>query len=97
MLTKHGYNIRPTDPNASHQNSLAERPQKTIGDAIRLMLEGTGLHEKFWSYALYHYAEVLSYLPHHGRDKNPHEIVTGQCPDISKQKAFSCRVYVRSS
>eukprot|EP00957_Ditylum_brightwellii_P058620 4446596-Ditylum_brightwellii.AAC.1 len=59
------------------------------------MLEGSGLPEKFWSHVLHHYAEIHSYLPHCGRDKTPHKIVTGNPPDISKLKTFGCRVYVR--
>eukprot|EP00957_Ditylum_brightwellii_P134781 10276000-Ditylum_brightwellii.AAC.1 len=47
LLTKHGYDIRPTGPNTSHQNSPGERPQETIGDAFRSMLEGSGLPKKF--------------------------------------------------
>eukprot|EP00957_Ditylum_brightwellii_P002262 174189-Ditylum_brightwellii.AAC.1 len=95
LLTKHGYDIRPTSPNTSHQSSPGERPHETIGDAVRSMLEGSGLPEKFWSHALYNYAEIHSYLPHCKRDKTPHEIVTGNQPDISKLKTFGCRVYVR--
>eukprot|EP00957_Ditylum_brightwellii_P029521 2230740-Ditylum_brightwellii.AAC.1 len=77
LVTKHGYDIRPTGPDPSHQNSPGERPHKTIGDAVRSMLEGSGLPEKLWSHTLYYYAEIHSYLPHCRRDKTPHEIVTG--------------------
>eukprot|EP00957_Ditylum_brightwellii_P164469 12521842-Ditylum_brightwellii.AAC.1 len=31
LLTKYGYDIRPTGPDASHQNSPQERPHETIG------------------------------------------------------------------
>eukprot|EP00957_Ditylum_brightwellii_P065328 4955039-Ditylum_brightwellii.AAC.1 len=74
---KHGYDIRPTAHDASHQNSPAEQLHEVIGDVIRLMLEGVGLPEKTWIHVLYHYAEIHSYLPDHSRDKTPHKIVTG--------------------
>eukprot|EP00957_Ditylum_brightwellii_P133159 10152848-Ditylum_brightwellii.AAC.1 len=45
LLTKHGYDIQPTGPEVSHQNSPGERPHETIGDAVRTMLEGSGLAE----------------------------------------------------
>ena len=34
LLKKHDYDIRPTSPDSSHQNSLAERPRETIGNAM---------------------------------------------------------------
>eukprot|EP00957_Ditylum_brightwellii_P106842 8151130-Ditylum_brightwellii.AAC.1 len=77
---KYGYEIRPSASDASHQKPPAKRPHNMIGDAIILVLEESGLPEKLWSHALYHYAEVDSYLLHCSRDKTPHEIVTGKQP-----------------
>eukprot|EP00957_Ditylum_brightwellii_P123361 9406385-Ditylum_brightwellii.AAC.1 len=34
LLMKHGYNVRPTGPSASHQNSPGKRPHETIGVAV---------------------------------------------------------------
>eukprot|EP00957_Ditylum_brightwellii_P060328 4581430-Ditylum_brightwellii.AAC.1 len=34
LLMKHGYDIRPTAPDASHQNTSTEWPHGMIGDAI---------------------------------------------------------------
>ena len=34
LFLKHGYEIRPTTPDASHENALVERPHQTIGDAM---------------------------------------------------------------
>eukprot|EP00957_Ditylum_brightwellii_P056081 4250716-Ditylum_brightwellii.AAC.1 len=35
LIIKHGYDIQPTRPDALYQNSPAERPHETIGNAIR--------------------------------------------------------------
>eukprot|EP00957_Ditylum_brightwellii_P201747 15327059-Ditylum_brightwellii.AAC.1 len=91
---KHGYDIKATTPDACHQNAPAKQPHETIEDTIRSMLEGSGLPKQFWSHALYHYGKIHSYLPHCSRDKTPHEIVTGKCPNMSKLKTFGGRVYV---
>ena len=33
LLIKHGYDIKPTAPDASYQNSPAEQPHEAIGNA----------------------------------------------------------------
>eukprot|EP00957_Ditylum_brightwellii_P082318 6259568-Ditylum_brightwellii.AAC.1 len=45
LLIKYGYDIWPTRPDTLYQNSPAEQPHETIGNAIRSMLEGAGLPE----------------------------------------------------
>ena len=50
LLKKHDYDIRPTSPDSSHQNTLGEQPHETIGDAMRAMLLGAKLYLKYWPY-----------------------------------------------
>eukprot|EP00957_Ditylum_brightwellii_P121180 9241990-Ditylum_brightwellii.AAC.1 len=42
LLIKHRYNIQPTAPDASYQNSSAEQPHETIGNAIRVYVRPPG-------------------------------------------------------
>eukprot|EP00957_Ditylum_brightwellii_P009278 701885-Ditylum_brightwellii.AAC.1 len=95
LLQQHGYNVHPTAPDASCQNTLRECPHQIIANTIRMMLEGANLPETYWIYALYHYTDIHKYITHRGRDKTPHEIITGKRPDLSKLHTFSCCVYVR--
>eukprot|EP00957_Ditylum_brightwellii_P121921 9297470-Ditylum_brightwellii.AAC.1 len=82
LLQQHGYNVRPAAPDALYQNAPGNRPHQTIANAIRTMLEGANLLEKYWSYALYHYTNLHRYVTHRGRDKTPYKIITVKRPDL---------------
>eukprot|EP00957_Ditylum_brightwellii_P177425 13514692-Ditylum_brightwellii.AAC.1 len=45
LLQHHGYNVRPTAPDASYQNTPVERPHQTITNVIRTIPEGSNLPE----------------------------------------------------
>eukprot|EP00957_Ditylum_brightwellii_P118939 9071193-Ditylum_brightwellii.AAC.1 len=47
LLQQHGYNVRPTAPDASYQNAPGKRLHQTIANVIRAMLEGANLPEKY--------------------------------------------------
>ena len=94
LLQQYGYNIRPTAPDASYQNAPDEKPYQTIANAIRTMLEGANLPEKYWRYVLYHYTDIHRYVIHRGRDKTPYKIMTSKRPNLSKLCTFGCRVSV---
>ena len=96
LLEKHGYSVRPTAPESSHQNSPAERPHQLIGDAIRSMLHGANVPLNLWHYAFNHLLRVHSYIPHAGKTQSPHEAMGNSRPDISKLRTFGCRVYVKT-
>eukprot|EP00957_Ditylum_brightwellii_P027006 2042400-Ditylum_brightwellii.AAC.1 len=40
LLEKHGYNVRLTAPDTSHQNAPGEQPHQSIANGIQKMLEG---------------------------------------------------------
>ncbi len=63
LFERHKYSIRPTAPGASHQNAPAERPIQTIGNALRVMLQGSAQPMKYWPYAFYHFIRVHNLTP----------------------------------
>jgi hypothetical protein len=63
MVLLHGYVVRPTGGDASHQNATVERPHQTIGHSLRTMLHGAGLPFKFWNYAFHHYIMLHNAMP----------------------------------
>ena len=71
LFSKHGYDIRPTTPDAFHENSLVERPHQTIGDAMQAMLESASLPLKYWPYALYHFIQLYNFIPHGNNTVRP--------------------------
>jgi hypothetical protein len=58
LLDKHGYDISPTAPDSSFQNSPGERPHQDSGTSLRAMLHGASLPNKFWHFSFYyHFAD----------------------------------------
>ena len=96
LLEKHGFSIRLTAPESSHQNSPAERPHQIIGNAIRSMLHGANMPLNLWHYAFNHLLRIHSYIPHAGQTVSPHEAMGNTRPNISKLRTFGCRVYVKT-
>jgi hypothetical protein len=94
LLEKHGYEIRPTAPEASYQNAPAERPHQTIGNMLRTMLDGAGADYKFWPYAFQMAILVHGFIDHNGRGI-PHERAGGGRVDLRRLRTWGCRVYVK--
>ncbi len=88
-----GYAVEVTAPDSSHQNGPGERPHRSIGEALRAMLSGAGLHAKFWPYAFQHYVRLYNLVPHAGKLESPYQITNGKVPDLRFLRTFGCRVY----
>jgi hypothetical protein len=91
----HGYLIPTAGPDKSSMNGLGERPHSTIGDAIRSILYSSGLEQKYWNFAFYHYLRLYNLVPHGNRSASPFELVKGRKPDISRLRVFGCDVFIR--
>ncbi len=54
LLSKHGYSIHTTGPDASHKNGVVECPDQPMANVIRSMLTCAKLDNIFWPYSLHH-------------------------------------------
>jgi hypothetical protein len=91
----HGYLLPTAGPDKSSMNGLGERPHSTIGDAIRSILYSSGMEQKYWNFAFYHYLRLYKLVPHGDRLASPFELIRGQTPDISCLRVFGCEVFIR--
>lgn len=80
----HGYLIPNTGPDKSSMNGMGERPHSTIGDTLRSILYASGLEQKYWKFAFYHYLHLYNLVPHGDRSSSPYELIRGRKPDISR-------------
>ena len=93
MIAQCGYALEETGPDASSQNGLAERPNRTFGQMMRCMLHSAELGPEFWSYAIIHAAYIKNRLYHHSIKTTPYQCMTGNKPDLSNLKTFGCRIF----
>ena len=93
IVTECGYLVETTGSDASSQNSMAERPNRTYGQMMRCILHASGLGPEFWSYAIVHATYIKNRLFHHTIKCSPYEKFTGQKPDLSNLRIFGSRVY----
>ena len=91
MLVECDYTLEETGPDASAQNGLAERPNRTFGQMMRCMLHSAELGPEFWSYALIHAVYIKNRLYHNSIKITPYEAMTGRKPDLSNLRIFGCR------
>ena len=54
-----------TGSDASLQNAVAERPHRTYGSMMRIMLMAAGLANTYWSYALLHTVYIKNTKQYH--------------------------------
>ncbi|GJR91022.1 putative ribonuclease H-like domain-containing protein [Tanacetum coccineum] len=77
------------------QNSVAERRNRTLIDAVRTMLVDSKLLTTFWAEAVntacYVLNRVLVIKPH---NKTPYELICGRTPLIDFMKPFGCPVTI---
>jgi hypothetical protein len=76
-----GYIMEPTAPNASFQNGVAERPNRTLADMMRSMLHAVHLGPEYWCWAMLHAVYLKNPLPHQTIATTPYEAYTGQRPN----------------
>lgn len=95
LMKQMGYILQPTASDASFQNGMAERPNRTLGDMMRSLLYGANLGPQYWSWALLHSVYLKNRLPHMSTGTTPYEAYTGIKPNINKLKVFGCPVIAR--
>ena len=93
MVSNCGFTLEPTGSDASSQNSIAERPNRTYGQMMRCVLHSAGLGPEFWSFALTHSTYVKNRLYHQGIKSTPYYKFTGKQPDLSNLRIFGSKVY----
>ena len=88
--------IRETSaPDTPQQNGLAERMQQTIWSGIRAVLHHSGMKHGFWAEALAVIVHVMNRAPRKRLDwRTPHEVLTGQVPNVAYFRTFGCRAWV---
>ncbi len=90
-----GYILQPTASDASFQNGVAERPNRTLADMIRCLLHGANLGPEYWSWALIHAVYLKNRLPHRAINTTPYQAYTGHKPNARKLRIFGCPVVSR--
>ena len=97
VLHNANYTIEVTGADNSSQNTVAERPHRTLANMVRAGLENAGLPYKYWSDALLHANFVKNRLPHKFFDSKytPYEKLTGKKPDLSNLRIFGSKIVTR--
>jgi hypothetical protein len=83
-----GYIMEPTASDASYQNGIAERPNRTFGDMMRSLLYGAGLGPEYSSWALVHALYLRNRIPHRSLPTTPYEAYTGNRPNLKHIRVF---------
>jgi len=91
--------IRETSaPDTPQQNGLAERMQQTLWTGICAILHHSGMKYGFWAEALAVIVHVMNRAPRKCIDwKTPHEVLTGQVPNVAYFRIFGCRAWVHNN
>lgn len=95
MTNQEGFILQPTATDASFQNGLAERPNRTLAETMRCLLHNAGLGPQYWSWALTHSVYLKNRLPHRAIGCTPYEAWSGKKPNVSKLRIFGSPVIVR--
>ena len=82
-------------PYCPPQNAHAERMWGLLLRPMRIMLAQSGVHEKFWSYAMLHACNVHNIMPSSKlpNEISPYEALYGEPPDVSKFRVWGCISY----
>ena len=88
--------VRKSTPRATSQlNGKAERGWRTLVNLGRSMLQGAGMHDRYWCFAMAHAAYILNRTVRDGMATTPYEALHGSKPDLSNIKIFGCAAYAK--
>jgi transposase InsO family protein len=80
------------------QNGIAERQNRTVVEAVRIMINTTKLDKSFWPYAINYAIYIKNRVTpnRNGGDKTAYESFTSKKPNIGKIRQFGerCLVYI---
>ena len=83
-----------TTPHTPEHNPFSERINRTILEPIRVLLEQSGLSEKYWEFALMHVAYIKNRVPHSALGCSPIEKLTGVKPNLHNIRTFGCSSFI---
>lgn len=88
---KHEYSV-PYNP---QQNGRAERPNRSILEAVRTMLLGSGLSPSLWAEAALAFVYTKNRSPHKAlqREGVPESLFTGKPCSVAHLRPFGCRAW----
>jgi hypothetical protein len=90
-----GYILESTAPDASFQNGMAERPNRTLGNMMCSLLHTASLGPEYWSWAIIHATYLKNRLPHRTTGMTPVQAYTGKKPNLTKIRIFGSPIVAR--
>ena len=89
-----GIKLEVALPEVHFQNGLAESLIRRIQWIARPLLLKSNLPLTAWGHAILHAADLIRYRPSAGNKLSPHQLATGNAPDIKHLRKFGCSVEV---
>lgn len=93
-LKKEGIKFQCTVGYAPEQNGIAERKNRTLMEAARSMMSGSGLPKNYWAEAVNTANHVLNRITNGKTLKTPYEEFTRMKPRTNEFYEFGCDAYV---
>ena len=94
-LRSEGITLETTTPNSSAQNGIAERVNRTVMDRAMTLLIAANLPKNLWPEAVAYVTYVKNRSPTRAlKGKTPHEVWTGQKPDVSALQEWGIKCWV---
>ncbi|CAI7934361.1 unnamed protein product [Closterium sp. NIES-54] len=92
FIKKNGIRHQLTCPGTPQQNGIAERANRTIGEAAKTLLGAARMPYKFWPEAVRHVITVKNRVLTHVGDKHwvPYERWLGKKPSIDMLRVWGC-------
>ena len=82
-------------PGSPHQNSIAERRNRTLMEMVRSMVNDSSVLVSLWMYALRTAAYILNRVPSKAVPKTPYELWTSRKPSLKHLHVWGCQAEVR--
>ena len=95
MIGTEKFVLEPTGSDASSQNGISERPNRTFGQMMRCILHSAELGPEYWSHALIHAVYIKNRITHTKLNMTPYQKFTGRKPDLTNLKIFGSKVYAK--